>query len=184
MIRTKSGGVEDGLPEGGGGQDRFAAKEEKEDVGAGAHKGVDDRIVEACGRHGWADTNKAIELLVEIWRDGQCRECLGRALRKADKGRCLGLGHFQNIVDAVGNVVHGKLVHGKVPEGGRVRGIKEVLFRVLVAAVVAQLKTLLAWPETAGMRSDSPKRRSPDPPAGTASTFAGPPSIPTLHCSS
>ena len=71
--------------------------------------------------------------------NSQGGKSLCRALGKSNVRKTCLLCSFEDVVYAVGNIVKGKLVDGKVPKLGRTRRFVNRLLRVLVAAVVPKL---------------------------------------------
>jgi hypothetical protein len=73
--------------------------------------------------------------------DGQAGERLSCTLGKANVREALLLGRFEDVADAVRNIMEGEFVDREVPEC--VRGWRQMngFFGVLVSSIVAKLKT-------------------------------------------
>lgn len=71
--------------------------------------------------------------------DGQGSECLSGALREANVRKALLSCGFENVLDAIWDVVEGEFVNGKIPELDRRGRAVDGLLGVFVAAVVSKL---------------------------------------------
>lgn len=71
--------------------------------------------------------------------DGESGKGLRGSLREANVREARLLRRLEDVLDAVGNIIKGKLVNREVPELDRRRRVVDRLFRVFVAAVVAKL---------------------------------------------
>ena len=144
---AEQGRVEQRLPHGGGAEDGSPAEHEVEDLGRGLDEGVDNAVGQARGRHGGREGDEDVDLVVELGMDGQRRECLGGALGKANVREALLAGGLEDVLDAVGDIVEGEFVNGKVPELERRGRAVDRLFGVFVAAVVSKLMGSLTLAE-------------------------------------
>lgn len=112
--------VKNRLPHGRRAEDGAAAKHEVQHRGGRLHEGVDDAVGQAGGGHGGREADEDVDLVVELRVDGECGKGLRGALREAYVGQALLLRRFEDVGDAVRDVVKGEFVDGKVPEpGGR-----------------------------------------------------------------
>jgi hypothetical protein len=80
--------------------------------------------------------------------DGQGCECLSSSLRKANVRKAFLSGRFEDVLDAVWNIVESKFINGKVPEFDRGGRAVNGFLGVFVATVVSKLDGSLSLAKT------------------------------------